>query len=284
MVVPSIISTAWQPTKIRRVERVYPTGSEVVAVATDTGAGFAKFIGNKEGPHVLACEYMGTKLAALLGLQVFEHAILDYDGVPEIRFPSGGIATRGATWVARKEEGGTWSGAGEDLCRLSNAHDLGMLVVLDCWIRNWDRHYPACPPDEPLHVNHNNVFFSRENTAAGTFRLIAMDHTHAFTRGRPLTTALAHIERIQDETLYGMFPVFRNILQYKDMVAACARLSAAPDAAIQEIVDTVPAQWELQLPVREAIYAFLCRRRDYVASALDLPARVFPQREFPDLL
>ena len=131
---------------MHRVEHCDDTGTEVVRLVTDVGVGFAKFLGNREGPHVLACELMGTKLAALLGLPVFDHAVFEYDGVPEIRLYSGGIARPGPTWITRREEGTPWSGKEEDLRLISNPEDIARLVVLDTWTRNCHRYCPARPP------------------------------------------------------------------------------------------------------------------------------------------
>ena len=169
---PNPLSSIWQPTKIRRIEETYDTGSEVVAVTTDAGRAFVKLRGNKEGPHVLVCEFVGTRLAARLGLPVFEHGTMHYDGTPAIEFPSGNQAEKGTAWITRREEGIPWSGITDDLRLLANPADLALLVAVDQWTRNCDRYRP-----EPLRVNRNNVFFSRTNAPEGRFRLIAMDFT-----------------------------------------------------------------------------------------------------------
>lgn len=49
-----------------------PSGSEALQVETDAGLAFAKLPGGKEGPHILACELVGTRLVALLGLPVLD--------------------------------------------------------------------------------------------------------------------------------------------------------------------------------------------------------------------
>lgn len=76
----AVAGSSWIPTCIRRVAKTYPTGSDVVEVVTDVGPGFAKFLGNKEGPNVLACEYVGTRVASLLDLPTFEHTIFNTTG------------------------------------------------------------------------------------------------------------------------------------------------------------------------------------------------------------
>lgn len=264
----------WQPTKIRRVVRTLPTGTQAVEVVTDAGPGYAKFITERDGPHVLAAEFIGTKLAALLGLQVLDHALIDYDGVPEVVLTSGGKAQPGITWSTRREERVDWSGEREDLDLLANPADVAGLVVLDTWTRNCDRY---CPSRQPPRINRNNVFFSREGAPEGRFRLVAMDHTHILTCGRELTPELARIDVIKDDTVYGLFPAFAGFIQPAALRAACVRLSAVGDAAIKAIVSAVPAAWEVDAATRTALCKLLTARRDYVAG--DLPTRIFPQLE-----
>ena len=270
----SLAQPLWQPRKIRRVEHCDDTGTEVVRLVTDVGVGFAKFLGNREGPHVLACELMGTKLAALFGLPVFDHAVFEYDGFPEIRLYSGGIAKPGPAWITRREEGSTWSGKEEDLKLIANPEDLARLVVLDTWTRNCDR---FCPARHPPRINRNNVFFSREGAPDGLFRLLAMDHTHTFTCGRQLTPALAQIDCVKDEVIYGLFPEFLKVMKRADLVSACETLAVVPDAAIKNVVAAIPQEWEVPADVRDAVVKFLGNRRDFLAP--DLVARVFPQGE-----
>jgi hypothetical protein len=68
--------TPWQPNRILRVIEAFPAGSSVVRVETDAGEGFLKALGNAAGPHSLACEYVGTRLAVLIGLPTFTFALV----------------------------------------------------------------------------------------------------------------------------------------------------------------------------------------------------------------
>ena len=264
----------WNPTCIRRVAKTYPSGSEVVEVVSDAGPGFAKLLGNKEGPHVLACEWIGTRLAALLGLPVFDHAVFEYDGVPEIELASGCVAQSGPAWITRKEEGQVWSGEEEDLKLLANPEDLAGLVLLDTWILNCDRH---CPAIQPTRINRNNVFLARRELSDDALTLVVMDHTHAFTCGRALTQKLAGIDRVKSDDIYGLFPEFQKWMKSQHMQAACDRLAGIPDNAIREVVDGTPDMWLEDLTLRETVEQFLTGRRDYLAP--DLTTRIFPQTE-----
>ena len=101
---------SWHPRTIRRVVAAKDTGSEVVEAVTNAGAGFVKFLGNKEGPHILAAEFIGTLLAGEMGLPILDWHVFEYDGFPEIRLHSGSLAKAGSAWSTRKVEGFVWSG------------------------------------------------------------------------------------------------------------------------------------------------------------------------------
>lgn len=265
---------SWSPAKIRWIDRCHDTGSEVVELTTDAGPGYAKFMGNREGPHVLACEFVGTRLAALLGLSTFEHAVLPYGGIPEIALFNGGRAEAGPAWITRKEEGFTWSGREEDLADIGNPDDLAALVVLDLWTLNCDRYRP-----EPLRRNFHNVFLSRKNSPEGKLRLVAMDHTHIFTCGRPLTPAVAHIDQVQSQVRFGLFPGFARHVTWKRTLAARDRLKTVAPAAISGVVTQVPREWRIDAPTREALARFLLQRRDWLIDKL--PALIIDQPELP---
>ncbi len=55
----------------------------------------------------------------------------------------------------------------------------------------------------------------------GRRRLIAMDHGLCFIRsGEDLTPKLAHIDKVQDNRVYGLFPEFREKLR-EDIIIVC---------------------------------------------------------------
>ena len=66
----------WQPTTIHRVGEAERT-STGVRVLTDAGWAFCKPIGNRQGEHALACEWVCLRLARWLGLPTFRGEIID---------------------------------------------------------------------------------------------------------------------------------------------------------------------------------------------------------------
>lgn len=271
MVAP--ISASWNPSKVREIADCHNTGSEVVELETDAGPGYAKFMGGREGSHVLVCEFIGTHLAGLLGLQTFDHAILPYDGQPEIVLYHGGIAQTGPAWVTRKEEGFPWSGRSEDLADIENVHDVALLVLLDLWTLNCDRYRPGTPP----RVNLGNVFLSRRGAAQGKLRLVAMDHTHIFTCGRALTTALANIDQVQNGIGFGMFPGFLPHVSWASSLDARRRLEAVDDNQIKATIAQVPREWGVDASLGRTLERFLIQRKNWLIGAF--PALIIEQPE-----
>jgi hypothetical protein len=180
----------WQPTCVLRFEKPLDTSMGTARIVTDAGKAYLKALGNPQGPHGLACEWVGTQLARWLGLRTFDFALLTLDELDEIPFLRGGHAQPGPAFVTRAEKGHTWGGAPEELKAVENCDDVARLVVFDTWTLNCDRHPPNLSERKP---NYDNVFLSEEGAARGRFRLVAMDHTHCFTCGRDLTKRLASI-------------------------------------------------------------------------------------------
>lgn len=147
-------------------------------IVTDAGKAYCKAIGNPEGPHALACEWVGTHLARWLGLPTFDCALLTVDEVDEIPLGDQTWAKPGPAFVSRAESGHAWGGSADELHLIENPEDIAKLVVFDTWTLNCDRHPPKGVVRKP---NKDNVFLSGEGARPGRFRLIAMDHTHCFT-------------------------------------------------------------------------------------------------------
>ncbi len=116
---------------------------DTARIVTDVGPAYIKAMGNRQGPHPLACELVGTQLAAWFGLPTFDFAIIRIDAdVDEIPFFRGGRAASGPAYVTRAVDGHPWGGEAAELSTLITPQDVGRLVVFDTWIRNCDRHRP----------------------------------------------------------------------------------------------------------------------------------------------
>jgi hypothetical protein len=147
---------------------------------------------------------------------------------------------------------------------LVNPEDITRLVVFDTWTLNCDRHHHDLMVRKP---NYDNVYLSSEGVEPGKRRLIAMDHGLCFIRsGEDLTPRLAHIDKVQDDHIYGLFPEFREKLR-EDTITSCAQRLGAMDAATAEaMIATVPTEWEVPGETRKAWSDLICRRASFVAE------------------
>jgi HipA-like kinase len=263
----------WNPTLVRRHIESYPTSVGTMQVSTDAGDGYLKAMGNPAGEHALACELVGTQLAAWLGLSVFDFAIVQVADVPDLPFANGGQAEPGPGFITRKEPGETWGGSERELRMLINPEDISRLIVFDTWSLNCDRH----APDGIWKPNRNNVFLSEE-APKGQLVLRAMDHTHCFTWGQEITRRIATIERVKDPRVYGRFPEFVDFLDQTVVQRAVVRLREASHGMLANIVHAIPPEWHVNDDGRNALTDLLLGRAAYVAD--HIMEWLWPQREF----
>ncbi len=252
----------WQPRAIRRFIEARNTGSQTVHVETDEGEAFLKGVSPHVPPHVIACEWVGTKLAALIGLRVFDHAIIEVAADDDLPVARGGRIAPGPAFVARKEAGLEWGGDGAALKRLSNPEHVALLVAFDTWTLNCDRY----APHSGRRPHPDNVFLSRKGASGKQRSLVAMDQGHCFTCGGTITRRIADIGNVPDEHLYGLFPAFAPFLPIKGIRAAAAGLSAVDPDAVRQIFDALPPAWEISADECAAWIDFALRRAEWLAA------------------
>ena len=81
------------------------TSTRVMRVETDVGEGFLKALGNPEGPHVLASEWVGSQLADLLSIPTLDFALMAIDSSTELPMKDAGHALPGPAFISRLDEG-----------------------------------------------------------------------------------------------------------------------------------------------------------------------------------
>jgi hypothetical protein len=114
--------------------------------------------------------------------------------------------------------------------------------------------------------NYGNVFFSSRDCEPGQYRLLAMDHTHVFTEGSTLTRRLSNIGEVRDTRIYGRFSQFTPYLDPRQLARAAEDLKGLDPNLIARVVAAVPADWEVEADVREALREFLIQRARFVAG------------------
>ena len=256
----------WHPNRYERFERSYSTSIGTSLIVTDLGKAYIKPLGNRQGPHVLACEWVATRLADWFGLQTLNYSMLNLEDDDEIPLGRGNGATAGPAFVTKEEIGFTWGGGAAELDGIQNPDDVSRLVVFDTWTRNCDRHPQDLTTRKP---NYDNVFISTQGPARGTQRLIAMDHTHCFTCGGDLTAQVANIGNVNDPRVYGLFPAFVPHMRQTVVRAVSEHLLTLETARVREFVESIPAEWQVEVDAKQALCDLIMERATFVAESIE---------------
>lgn len=238
-------------------------GTTRVRIGSDTA--YLKAMGNRQGPHPLASELIGTRLADWFGLSVAEFVIYHLPEVACFELPRGAPTQPGPAFLSRHVAGRTWGGSEAELHALVNREDVTRLVVFDTWVRNCDRHPPDPTARKP---NYNNVYLADTDSPSRSC-LMAIDHTHCFDCGRDLTPRLAEIGLIRDERTYGLFPAFRPFLDAGQFVWCASMLRSLKRETVSGIVDSVPGEWDVPTDARTALIEQIMKRAEFVANRID---------------
>jgi len=224
-------------------------------------------LGNPEGPSALACEFIGTEVARLLDIPVFEVAIPEYPAELCTKLEHGLVPQRGPCFATRAAIGISWDGRGESLDALDNPEQVAGLVVLDIWLRNPDRFSVRLGTTRK---NLRNVFLREDGVPRGSIRLHAIDHTHAIRQDGELTRQSLHIDRERESFVYGLFPEFAHRIEREDLAPFIERLRHITYTnEIDEIVRRTPKQWLPEGEVRQDLPGFLKRRALHVAENVE---------------
>jgi len=261
-----MISAPWQPTCFKRFEEcVVGTSTRPARIVTDAGRAYLKAMNNPMGPHALAREWVGTRLADWFGLDTFDMAILHLEEFDEVHIDGVGIAEPGPCLLTRAVVDGTpWGGDAKELELLDNPEHISRIVVFDTWTRNADRHPPAGAMRKP---RRDNVFFSPEGATSGRFRLVAMDHTECFvSTARELNGRIAGIEAIKDEGIYGLFPEFKQLMDIRQLRSAEETLREIEPSILDQILDDLPSEWQVSVAARGALSKLVIERAAFLAD------------------
>lgn len=258
------LETNWQPMQLMEVAGSADTSTGATEVTTDAGRAYIKSMGNRQGPHVLATDWVGTHLAKWFGLSTFDIAIFVLGPDDTFPLPRGYTAQPGPAFAARAMAGNPWGKSGLQLDLLTNPEDISRMVVFDTWTLNCDRCHYDLTVRKP---NYDNVYLSSEGVEPGKRRLIAMDHGLCFIRsGEDLTLRLDNIDKMKDDHIYGLFPEFRVKLR-DDIIETCAtRLREMDSATAAEIVRTIPKEWDVSSDACKAWTNLICSRAGFVAD------------------
>lgn len=259
------LESNWKPTRLQEVLGSVDSSTGATEVVTDAGPAFIKPMGNRQGPHVLATDWVGTHLAKWFGLSTFDIAIIPVERSFEL--PRGVMSEPGPAFVARAEIGDAWGGGPSELNMLINPQDITRLIVFDTWTLNCDRRDGRPGGRKP---NYANVYLSTEGMKSDKSRLIAMDHGLCFIRSSgDLSPKLSNIDKVRESHVYGLFPEFRGKLVNGTIIDCAARLRAMDAATAEDIIRTVPNEWDVSSAARTAWSELIYRRAGYVADHIE---------------
>jgi hypothetical protein len=220
-------------------------------------------MGNHQGPHVLATDWVGTHLAKWFGLSTFDIAILTLEADDEFDLPRGAKAEPGPAFASRAVPGEPWGKSERQLDLLVNPEDITRLVVFDTWTLNCDRHDGRPDGRKP---NYDNVFLTSEGVEHGKRRLIAMDHGLCFIRSNELTPKLSNIDKVKETHVYGLFPGFRNKLQEATIQNCVERLRKMDMTTAMDMIATIPTEWNVSTEACAAWSELISHRAGFVAD------------------
>lgn len=258
------IHPAWRPTRLIRVVESYDTSMGTTKIKTDATFGYIKALGNRQGPHALASEWVASSLARWFGLTVPDFAVLPLTQESCFALPRNGRTQAGPAWVSRHTSGRTWQGSETELRDLENPEDVTRLVVFDTWVRNCDRHPPDLSVRRP---NYANVYLA-DTDRPGRSRLLAIDHTHCFDCGRDWSERLGEIDKVKDESTYGLFPSFAPFVDAGQLHWCMSLLRSVTRQQVEAIVSGVPREWGVDDRARDALVAQIHGRAAFVADRI----------------
>jgi hypothetical protein len=235
-------------------------------VVTDAGPAYLKAINNPQGPHVLACDWIGTQLARRFGLKTFDVAILDIGEEDEIPIDDQ-MAQAGPSFVTRGEQGEPMSGE-KALANVVNLEDIPRLIVFDTWVRNCDRYAPGLGKGGRSRRRLDNLFLSNEGAPKGKFVLKAIDHGHILTCGRELKPSLANVDNIRDDRLYGFFPFFEDHVTFDQILETGGEFKTVDPGMWRGLLESIPSAWQVSEATRSVIDRFLLERARFLVDNL----------------
>ena len=266
----------WAPQSVTRFIQSFGTAAGAARVDTDSGEGYIKALGNAEGPHILACELVGSLLAEWLDLATLDFALIEVTDEDEIPFFKGGKAAPGPAFISRAEPGAfPWGGAESELALVRNRSDISGLVLLDTWILNCDRYAP-----KGQRMNRDNVLLVQYPGSKKEVLLKAMDFTHAFSCGRELNRRIATIDKVRDEQIYGLFPEFHGFLDREEIKRLSVHLGQFSHQTAQECIARVPQRWEVADDIRGAWAAMITQRAQFVSQTIEMT--LWPQQQLSE--
>lgn len=246
------------PTKVLREIQTFDSSTRPAKVDTDAGEGFIKGIGNPAGDTALISELVAAELGTWFGLSIPDFSIMQHCQI-EIPMSRHQGVIEPPMFFSSSVEGTPRDGGDTFLKRLHRPNDVAKLVIFDTWIRNLDRF-----SDQSF--NSDNLLYS-PYLRGRKYSLIPIDHSHCFVEV-DFATDLPSDDVICDPEVYGFFPEFEAFLTEYAVKEGLEKLNSIEEEFVEEVVNSVPAQWGLVYDSRKNLAEFICKRADFVVNTI----------------
>ena len=208
-----------------------------------------KFKNNPSGTRILVNDYIAGKLGQLLSLpvipfevvQITDDFIKKYPILSEQKFTSGSqfasLFIDNCIQLSRESS--------NEHIKVINRDQLAEIVVFDLWIGNTDR-------------KHENVLL--EPIEKGEYFLHMIDHGRCFSKGKWTVKTLKKMPFLSVElTVHKWCLSFQQ--SQDELNAAIEKVKAIPEAAIYDIIDSIPIDWDVSESEREALVTHLVKAK-----------------------
>lgn len=252
----------WSPQGIVYSLNTLQTSTGVVRVMTDVGVGYLKALGNSQGPHALVREFIGTSVAQLLGLKTLEFSLINIQPDDEIILGYGTKAQPGPAFITKELPNAIQDMI--DLKFVTNKDDFGGLVLADTLLLNRDR-YPGIISGKP---NYDNLLFFKTEQR-NRYEIIAMDFSHCMYTSPTIGKTLKNIDNTKKEVIYGLFPEFREYMDFVTLKPYIERLKFLDEGQIDSILCAIPSEWEFNMVEKGIVKTFLVDRTNFLYDNIE---------------
>ncbi len=152
-----------------------------------------------------------------------------------------------------------------NLAKAVNKKQMAGIILFDHFFHNIDRSR-----------NRKNLLLRRE---AKAYRLYAIDNSHLFGQGRWTTDLLGRLAvrvRINKRRAFGW--LLKYYLTEDDFTSYIAQLKKITSQQLFMLVAEIPPEWLPEQSEREALLAYLIKRRDMVDEIVGQLLRLVPKK------
>ncbi|MGO4890449.1 HipA family kinase [Anaerobacillus sp. MEB173] len=204
-----------------------------------------KFKNNPSGTRILVNEYIAGKLGELLSLPVipFEVVQIEDDFLKKLPIYAKYKLQSGNQFASLYIDNciQLQRGSKNEDIKVNNREHLAGMVVFDLWIGNTDR-------------KENNVLL--EPVENGEHYLHMIDHGRCFSKADWTVKALKKMPKMTVNLNVHKWSI--SLMQSQDeLQAAIEKTMSIPKEAIYDIINSIPADWEVSEAEREALVTHL---------------------------